>query len=439
MLVPALLVHLLASAWQVGFLSGFALLGTLAGLVLTLLGPQMLRVVAFPLIFLVFMVPVPSVLIEKASFRLKMVAARLAVAFLDLAGLAAVREGSYVHIPAGTVVVDDVCSGLKYLIALAAFGALYAHISPLNRPRKALLFLLSLPIAFVANVVRVILMLVVAYRWGPEAVERWYFHELFGFALFTTAFLLLFAAESAFLKKVGVDRWARASGDEKGRAAPPAVPRRQPVGAPGAAVLCLVALAAGASLYVSWPRQTAEATEVLARVPHRLGEWRGADKALADRVYEILGTEDVLSRVYRNGRGEQVQMLVVLARQVRRRTHPPEQCLAGEGFRITASRDRSVSLPLNGERRSVKVRELALDHNRGRRLTWYFYKSGPALSTSYWRHQAGVALRKLGDPTAADVLVRVGAPVEGGDFAGARAVLAGFLSDALPPLMEHLP
>ncbi|MFO8006907.1 MAG: EpsI family protein, partial [Candidatus Brocadiia bacterium] len=358
-LVPALLVHVVASAWQVGFLSGFALLGALAGVVLTLLGPQMLRVVAFPLIFLLFMVPVPSVLIEKASFRLKLAAARLAVGFLDVAGLAAVREGSYVRIPTGTVVVDDVCSGLKYLIALTAFGALYAHISPLDRPRKALLFALSIPVAFVANVVRVILMLLVAYRWGPESVEQWYFHDLFGFALFTTAFLLLFTVESAFLKKVGLDRWGP---EQKEYAAGPSPgPRGQSVGASGAVVVCLLALTAGAALYLSWPRQTAEATAVLARVPRRLGEWEGMDQTLDERVYEILGTEDVLSRVYVNDQGQQVQMLVVLARQVRRRTHPPEQCLTGEGFRITAARDRPVDLGGGGGPGRVGVRELALD------------------------------------------------------------------------------
>ena len=67
LLVPSVLIHLLAVAWQVGFLSGFALLGVLAGITLTLFGPAMLRTVWFPIVFLLFMVPVPVVCQRKVK------------------------------------------------------------------------------------------------------------------------------------------------------------------------------------------------------------------------------------------------------------------------------------------------------------------------------------------------------------------------------------
>ncbi len=430
LLAPSLLLHLLGTAWQVGFFTGFAFLGVAAGLIWTLLGPAVLRVALFPIAFLAFMIPVPEVLLETVSFKLKLAAAALATQFIGLLGLAGVREGSYVHLPSGTVVVDDVCSGLKYLISLTAFGALYAYISSLRGWRKLALFLAAIPIAFVANVCRVILLLLIAYKWGPEKTESWYSHDVLGFALFAFAFCMLFAVEALLLG----EREEPASADQQEA---PAGQRERPSRSLSGTVLTLMALAAAASLHVSWPRQTVAAGEILASVPRSMDGWQGSAHVLDERVYEVLGTRDVLSRRYVNGRQERVDLLVVLAHQVRRRTHPPEQCISGEGRRIAASQERLVELPGSGP--TLRVRELIVDRGETRSLVWYFFKSGPELNISYWRHQAGVALRKLAEPDAADVLIMLDGRVAGGDLDAARAVHARFLARSFPVLMDRLP
>lgn len=445
LLVPSILLHLLATAWQVGFLSGFALLGFVAGLVLTLFGTQMLGITLFPLAFLAFMIPVPEVLIETVSFRLKLAAARVAAGVVGLLGLVAIREGSYIRTPTGTVVVDDVCSGLKYLISLTAFGALYACISSLKGWWKGLLFLLSVPISFVANVTRVTLMVLVAYRWGSEATQEWYVHDLFGFALFVTAFAMLFAAESVLLSALSWGRKGRegltdeppdpADGTREGTPARAARPAKVLSGA----VLSVLLVTAAASSYLAWPRGTAAASDTLASVPQAIGGWYGFDTALSERVYEILGTRDVLSRIYTNESGERTELLIVLAHQTRRRTHPPEQCLSGEGYSMVGASDQPVGLVIGGQARAAHVRELVLERNDRRRIVWYFYKSGSHLNTSYWRHQAGVALRKLANPDAADVLIRVDTDAPDRDDERGRRILRDFLARAMPAILAHLP
>ncbi|MFW6119015.1 MAG: exosortase C-terminal domain/associated protein EpsI [Planctomycetota bacterium] len=440
LLLPALLVHVLASAWQVGFLSGFALLGVLGGLVLSLWGRAALRLLAFPIVFLGFMVPVPVLLVENVSFTMKILAARCATAFVELIGIPAVREGSYVRMETGTVVVDDVCSGLKYLIALTAFGALYAHISSVGKLQKAALFALSIPIAFVANVVRVILMLLVASQWGPSAVEAWYFHDFFGFALFVTAFLLLFLAESLFLKDFGLS--GRLSGQEEAGDAPDSDTEQVNLRTrrlPSVRVLAVGALglAVAASLFFSWPRPTAHAQDVFASVPLELGPWQGRDQALSEREYDLLGTREVLSRVYADESYRTAQLVVVLAEQMRRRTHPPEYCYTGEGFTIRRSTVRSVHTGTS-DGKPLQVRELMLDRRDGRRIVWYFYTNGHTTHTSYWAHQASVAFSKLTDPDSPDVLVRVDAAAARGGEEAARELLRGFLSRTLPPVMDAL-
>ncbi len=448
-LIPALLVHLVGTRLQVGFLSGFALLGVLAGFVLTLFGPRMLRLTAFPILFLAFMVPVPAVLIETVSFRMKLLAARVATTLVDLLGVVAVRQGSHIRVAAGALIVDDVCSGLKYLISLTAFGALYAHISRLRFWGKATIFLLSVPIAFVANVLRVMLMVLSAEAWGVETVEQWYFHDLFGFLLFISAFLCLFLVESALSGELGVGflgRRREAVSDGEADDLPPDDPgpnrapdAHRPGGILRGATFAVMAGAALLSVYLYWPRPVPAEQERLASIPINIGEWSGRDFALDDRTLEILGTRDVLSRSYSNGR-ENVQLLIVLARQARRRTHPPEQCLTGEGYSIEASRPRTVSLSGEGRSdRDLPVQELILNRADRHRVVWYFYKSGDRLSTSYWSHQIGVVLRKLANPDAADILIRAETNFAGGDTEGGRQRLSRFLSLILPQILTQLP
>jgi EpsI family protein len=417
--------------------------GAIAGVILVLLGTEMFYQLLFPIAFLAFMVPLPEVLIEKVSFNLKLLAAGAASGVMEALGLAVVREGSYIGVPDGTVVVDNVCSGLKYLIALTAFGALYAYISPLKRQLKPVLFALSIPISFAANVFRVTLMVLVAYIWGVAASEKWYSHDLFGIALFVVALALLWAAESALLGRM---RGIRSAGGTVPRPtetpygaasdSPAGEAVRKSAGAAPRAALCVLALAAVLSTYLAWPRSTPSATNVLASFPLALGDWRGQDFKLDDRVYNILGTRDVLSRSYGNDLGKSLQLVIVLSQQSGKRTHPPDQCFAGEGNTTVSSEDRTVSC---SEAAPIRVHELVLDRWDGCRVVWYFYKSGPNLNTSYWRHQAGVALRKLRNPAAADLLIRVDTFVRHGDVEHGRALLLDFLSHSLPPILTSLP
>ncbi len=438
LLAPSLLAHVFGTACQVGFISGFAMLGTLAGVVLTLLGPEVFRILLFPIAFLAFMVPLPELLIELFSFRLKMWAARIAVGTGKMFGMVLAREGSFVHMPEGRLVVDDVCSGLKYLISLTAFGALYAYISSANRWGKALLFLLAVPVAFVANVLRVTIMVAAAYVAGVETAEAWYFHDLFGFLLFIVAFVILFAVEALLLKprKHGEDDTRTGRSDNGATPEPLSGRLRVSPAAYGAVLLPLAAVAA-VSVHLSWPRQTASASQILSVIPEQFGRWHGRDQELDDRTYDVLGTRDVLSRFYVDDRGRRVQLLIVVAQQIRRRTHPPEQCFSGGGYSIRSRTLRTVPVALQGQS-SIEVRELALDGPGHNRLAWYFYKTGRRISTSYFWHQAGVALRKIAAPDAADILIRVDALHQGPPGEQERQRLTEFLN-ALSSSLERLP
>jgi exosortase A len=436
-LIPSVVLHLLGAAWRVGFFSGFAFLGVLVGLIWSLFGLRFLKKLAFPLAFLIFMIPLPELLVETVSFRMKLMAAWAATSLVNTFGLTAVREGSYITISTGTLVVDDVCSGLKYLISLLAFGALYAHLSAVRGWKKWALFLTSVPVAYVANVGRVTLMVLVGQWRGIGEVNAWYFHDFFGFALFVVAFVCLFLIESFMMtrkEKSGGEAAAETPAAAETAPPPPLAP---PSGRLKGGVLVTMGLTAALSLHLTWPRATAPASELLRAIPLQTAGWTGRDYALNDRVYELLGTRDVLSRTYRNEQDEAAYLVLVMAQQMKRRTHPPEQCFAGEGYEIQSAQDRIVTVTVNGASRDVPVRELLLSHPKGTRLSWYFYKTGGHVNTDYWRHQATVALSKLSDGDSADIMVRTETDVR--DLDQARRTLADFFGKIVPPILSELP
>ncbi len=184
-------VHLLSAFFRVYFTSGFSLIIVLFGLALYFYGTKTLKEILFPLSFLAFMVPLPLVLVANISFKLKMFAAHMAVVLLNNMRIVCIQDGSAIIMRHAYVVVDDVCSGLRSLIALMALGSLFAYWMKSSRANKIILFLFSVPIAVMANVVRIIFLAAVNEIWGSHYASG-PLHELSGFIVFACAFLLLY-------------------------------------------------------------------------------------------------------------------------------------------------------------------------------------------------------------------------------------------------------
>ena len=447
LLIASLLAHLAGAGTATGFATGFAFVGVLMGLVLLFLGKDVLRTVFFPLLFLAFMVPLPQEsVLDAASFEMKMKAAQAAGMAVEGMGFVIARDGSIIHLPASEyvphfqrLIVDDVCSGLKYLISLTAFGALYAYIAKVRAWGKWLLFLVSIPISFVANVIRVILMILVAIRWGVEQVEQWYFHDLFGILLFVFAFVFLFIVEELLLKA----KWAKPENDDDSasedvkKPAPPPM-RQRPAMRAQAGVLAILAVVATASLLFYFTEPPVSSSGVLAEIPQSIGQWQGLEGAISEREKEILGTEDILCVNYSAPGHRQARLLIVIAHQSRRRSHPPEKCFKGEGYYCESTRVQSLDMPI-GKGESLRVRELLYEKSSEKRLVWYFFKNGPDFGTSYFGHQFKVAIARFTGQQASDVLIRVDAPLANGNIEETRTNLRDFLTIMLPHLIDKLP
>ena len=186
-----MVIHFISSLLRIYFSSGFSMLIVLSGLILHFYGSRVLRKIIFPVCFLFFMVPLPLVVIVNISFKMKLFAAEIAAKILNHMGLFAVRQGSIIKMHHAYVIVDDVCSGLRSLISLAALGSICAYWLKAPMYKRIFLFLTTFPIAIITNVCRVVLLASISEIWGPRYASG-IVHDLSGFLVFALAFVLLY-------------------------------------------------------------------------------------------------------------------------------------------------------------------------------------------------------------------------------------------------------
>ena len=161
----------------------------LAGVLLLVWGPAALRAFWFPLLFLVFMIPLPGFVLVAMTSRLKQHVSVAAETLLYHAGYPIARDGVMISIGPYRMLVADACSGLNSIYSLAALGVLYMHLTyRAGWLRNGLLLLAIVPIAYVANVVRVMVLILITFHFGDEAGQG-FLHNTSGVLLFVFALL----------------------------------------------------------------------------------------------------------------------------------------------------------------------------------------------------------------------------------------------------------
>ena len=173
------------------FISRFSLLVLLAGMILFLAGWKTLRVVSFPLGYLVWMIPVPVIIFNQITFPLQLVASRLAAAGLELVQVPVLRDGNVLVMSNYSLEVVEACSGIRSLTTLIALAVAYGYLAETRRWLRYLLACLMIPIAVVTNAMRILGTGMLAHRYGPTIAEG-FLHGFSGWLIFVSALVLMF-------------------------------------------------------------------------------------------------------------------------------------------------------------------------------------------------------------------------------------------------------
>jgi exosortase B len=168
-----------------------------AGIFLVLFGSAAIRLLSFPLLYLIFMAPLPGALVDAFTLPMKMGVSMAVEQVLHLAGYPISRTGVILQIGQYQLLVADACAGLHTLFTLEALGVLYMHlVRSESMLRNVLLALWIVPISFCANVIRVMVLTLITYYFGDEAGQG-FMHGFAGMVLFVSALLLIVGIDNS--------------------------------------------------------------------------------------------------------------------------------------------------------------------------------------------------------------------------------------------------
>lgn len=172
------------------FTTRISIVGTLIGVLLFLFGWARVRVLAFPIAFLLLMIPIPAIIFNQIAFPLQIFASRVGESALEAVNIPVLREGNVLILANTTLEVAEACSGIRSLVSLITLAIVFGYFSDPRPWVRALITVSAIPIAVVTNGARVAGTGIAAYHYGRAAAEG-FFHEFAGWLVFMSAFALL--------------------------------------------------------------------------------------------------------------------------------------------------------------------------------------------------------------------------------------------------------
>jgi len=202
----ALLVYAVGLATSIVSLQGLGFVAAVAGAVWLRRGLAWLRALAFPVGFLLFMVPLPESWLAPTITGLRLLVSQAAVAVLQALGHPLARDGNVLLLPSGeSLFVADACSGVTSLVTLTPLAVLVAHFTDRSTLRRILLVLSVVPIALAGNLLRVVGTVLAAERLGADVASTGPLHEMTGIFTYVLGCIVLLGVGS-LLRRVLPDR-----------------------------------------------------------------------------------------------------------------------------------------------------------------------------------------------------------------------------------------
>jgi exosortase len=176
------------------FLTRLSLIGVLAGSIAFIWGRAHLRILAFPLAFLVFMVPLPAIVFNQLTFPLQLFASTIGESVIRGLGIPVLREGNVLQLPSRTLEVAEACSGIRSLTSLLMLGIVLGYFTEQRTATRVLIALATIPLAVVANAMRVAGTGITSEWISPTAADG-FLHTFSGMVMFVIALLGLGAVQ----------------------------------------------------------------------------------------------------------------------------------------------------------------------------------------------------------------------------------------------------
>jgi len=181
------------------FTTRISLVITLVGMIAFLFGWAHVRTLAFPLAFLLLMIPLPAIIFNRIAFPLQLLASRFGESCISAANIPVLREGNVLVLANTSLEVAEACSGIRSLVSLITLGLVFGYFADERLWVRSLIVLSTIPVAIISNGARVAGTGILAHFYGASAAEG-FFHEFSGWVVFIAAFLMILALQRIIVR-----------------------------------------------------------------------------------------------------------------------------------------------------------------------------------------------------------------------------------------------
>ncbi len=409
----------------------------LVGLLVSALGFRSVSAMAFPLAFLLTVVPLPQFLYQGLSGKLQLISSALGVGCLQIIGITAFRDGNVIDLGPIQLQVVDACSGLRYLFPLATLALLCSYLFRERLWKRIVLFVSSIPISILLNGFRIGMIGVLVEHFGQGAAEGFY-HMFEGWVLFMASLGLL-VAEMVILRKIGPSLEPR----NENRASQPQVAVSpsyeavllRPSYLYSVGLLCLLPFAA---TQVTERGEVPPVRQPFLDFPMHLKGWSGTSFPLEARYVEVLKFDDYVLADYQQPQAPPVNLYIAYYRSQRKgqSAHSPQSCIPGGGWEIGTI--DTVQLKASGDQ--APANRALIQKGDQRQLVLYWFKQRDRVVANEYLVKLYVLWDAMTRQRTDGALIRLTTPIQQNETdKAAEQRLIQFAQDMDPILTRYVP
>jgi len=371
---------------------------TLLGMTISFIGTSGLKVIGFPMLYLLTMFPLPNYVTQVLSGKLQLISSQLGVGCLQLVGVMAFREGNVIDLGPIQLQVVEACSGLRYLFPLMSLALLCAYLFQDRLWKRITLFLSSIPISILLNGLRIGMIGVLVDYYGKGMAEGFY-HFFEGWVLFLTSLGIL-VLEMFLLSKIGTKDGSISFlhhfqihshaplNEESGHPQqdPSQFSRLSPSYVLSIVLLVPVLLAAS---HVRSSEEVIPERKPFLDFPMALGQWRGQTYPMEPQYIEALRFDDYILADYdlQGSNGSPINFYVAYYNSQRKgqSAHSPRTCIPGGGWEITSLTEKTIpyaGAPTTSD--GLSINRAIIQKGEHKQLVYYWFQQrGRFLSNEY--------------------------------------------------------
>jgi len=437
------MLFLLASLAVFRVFEQYAFLITLYGLFAVIFGSKGLRTFYIPLLFLLFMVPLPSFVLSNLSTKLQLISSWLGVEFIRTCDIMVYLEGNVIDLGNYKLQVVDACSGLRYLFPLSSLAFLCAYLYKGPVWQKWLVFLSSIPLTVFMNSFRIGVIGVLVDNWGTAMAEG-FLHDFEGWVVFLLCMLLLFVEmwllsrlsghKQAFNELVQIpDAWLA----ESKTGITQVVFNRS-------IFVVLVLLLVGGSISESIKGRVdiIPQRKAFMNFPDHIGDWVGRNELLGQEyLAQLKLTDYVIINYFKPGETQAINFYSAYYQTQRKdaAVHSPRSCIPGDGWQIVQYDERTFpDLQIDGV--PLMVNRAIIEKGENRQLVYFWFQQRGRLLTNEYLVKWYLFYDAITLNRTDGALVRLVTNLDKNeDPELVERRLQGFLTEIFPKLPDYLP